>query len=265
MKLSSPVTFNKHVQPVCVTSSSLEFKNRNDCWVTGWGNIGERQSEAGDRRAGEGSTVHQALCRAAQQLQGPRLGLCPHCPLCAPSAVGLHPLPAPTTEQRFLHPHSAPPPFRRLRAWSQGPRPTCPDLQPQTAGVREVLGCTYQKSTGLFFFLEIQFTKHKNHPFKLYNSGTSLVVVVKTLPFHRRGAWVQSLAGELKSHILCDMTKKKKSIKFRVFFFFWILRMVQVPPLSNYGTFSSSQNEIPDLLAITPYSSLSLAIVPGNH
>ncbi|XP_061256893.1 testisin-like isoform X2 [Bos javanicus] len=43
VKLSSPVTFNKHVQPVCVTSSSLEFKNRNDCWVTGWGNIGERQ------------------------------------------------------------------------------------------------------------------------------------------------------------------------------------------------------------------------------
>ncbi|XP_061256891.1 testisin-like isoform X1 [Bos javanicus] len=150
VKLSSPVTFNKHVQPVCVTSSSLEFKNRNDCWVTGWGNIGERQSEAGDRRAGEGSTVHQALCRPAQQLQGPRLGLCPHCPLCAPSAVGLHPLPAPTTEQRFLHPHSAPP--ARLRAWSQGPRPTCPDLQPQTAGVCEVLGCTYQKSTGLFFF-----------------------------------------------------------------------------------------------------------------
>ncbi|XP_052508364.1 testisin-like [Budorcas taxicolor] len=43
VKLSSPVTFNKHVQPVCVTSSSLEFKNRNDCWVTGWGDIRERQ------------------------------------------------------------------------------------------------------------------------------------------------------------------------------------------------------------------------------
>ncbi|XP_060261876.1 testisin-like isoform X2 [Ovis aries] len=44
VKLSSPVTFNKHVQPVCVTSSSLEFKNRNDCWVTGWGDIRERQN-----------------------------------------------------------------------------------------------------------------------------------------------------------------------------------------------------------------------------
>ncbi|XP_040122266.1 serine protease 41-like, partial [Oryx dammah] len=43
VKLSSPVTFNKHVQPVCVVSSSLEFKNRNDCWVTGWGDIRERQ------------------------------------------------------------------------------------------------------------------------------------------------------------------------------------------------------------------------------
>ncbi|XP_060261877.1 testisin-like isoform X4 [Ovis aries] len=151
VKLSSPVTFNKHVQPVCVTSSSLEFKNRNDCWVTGWGDIRERQSEAGDRWAGEGSAVRQALCRPAQQLQGPRLGLCPRCPRCVPSAVGPHPLPAPTAEQCPLHPHSAPPPFQRLRARSQAPRPTCPDLQPQPAGVCEVLGCTYQKSTGLFF------------------------------------------------------------------------------------------------------------------
>uniref|UniRef100_A0A8C6FLI0 Peptidase S1 domain-containing protein n=1 Tax=Moschus moschiferus TaxID=68415 RepID=A0A8C6FLI0_MOSMO len=45
VKLSSPVTFNKHVQPICVMSSSSEFKNRNDCWVTGWGDIRERESE----------------------------------------------------------------------------------------------------------------------------------------------------------------------------------------------------------------------------
>ncbi|XP_070316287.1 serine protease 41-like isoform X1 [Odocoileus virginianus] len=41
VKLSSPVTFNKHVQPICIVSSSSEFKNRNDCWVTGWGDISE--------------------------------------------------------------------------------------------------------------------------------------------------------------------------------------------------------------------------------
>ncbi|KAM9725736.1 testisin-like isoform 2-T2 [Dama dama] len=41
VKLSSPVTFNKHVQPICIVSSSEEFKNRNDCWVTGWGDISE--------------------------------------------------------------------------------------------------------------------------------------------------------------------------------------------------------------------------------
>ncbi|CAI9172662.1 unnamed protein product [Rangifer tarandus platyrhynchus] len=41
VKLSSPVTFNKHVQPICIVSFSSEFKNRNDCWVTGWGDISE--------------------------------------------------------------------------------------------------------------------------------------------------------------------------------------------------------------------------------
>ncbi|XP_007453723.1 PREDICTED: putative serine protease 41-like [Lipotes vexillifer] len=39
LKLSSSVTFNKHIQPVCVLSSSSEFKNRDDCWVNGWGDI----------------------------------------------------------------------------------------------------------------------------------------------------------------------------------------------------------------------------------
>ncbi|KAM9059302.1 LOW QUALITY PROTEIN: testisin-like [Megaptera novaeangliae] len=44
LKLSSSVTFNKHIQPVCVLSSSFEFKNRDDCWVTGWGDIHEKKN-----------------------------------------------------------------------------------------------------------------------------------------------------------------------------------------------------------------------------
>ncbi|XP_007452619.1 PREDICTED: testisin-like, partial [Lipotes vexillifer] len=43
LKLSSSVTFNKHIQPVCVLSSSSEFKNRDDCWVNGWGDIHEKK------------------------------------------------------------------------------------------------------------------------------------------------------------------------------------------------------------------------------
>uniref|UniRef100_A0A8C6B7A6 Peptidase S1 domain-containing protein n=1 Tax=Monodon monoceros TaxID=40151 RepID=A0A8C6B7A6_MONMO len=44
LKLSSSVTFNKHIQPVCVLSSSSEFKNRDDCWVNGWGDIHEKKN-----------------------------------------------------------------------------------------------------------------------------------------------------------------------------------------------------------------------------
>ncbi|XP_061008608.1 transmembrane protease serine 11D-like isoform X1 [Dama dama] len=170
VKLSSPVTFNKHVQPICIVSSSEEFKNRNDCWVTGWGDISEIESEVGDRRAGEGSGIRQALCRPAHQLQGPCLSLCPLCPRFFPSAVGPHLLPH---RRAGLSAHTLSSP-----SLPEAPLPTpaAPACRGVSFGVHEVLGCTFQKSTGLFFFLEIQFTKHKNHPFKVYNSGTSLVV-----------------------------------------------------------------------------------------
>ncbi|XP_077930171.1 testisin-like [Halichoerus grypus] len=44
LKLSSSVTYNKYIQPICVLTSSSEFQNRTDCWVTGWGDIQEDQA-----------------------------------------------------------------------------------------------------------------------------------------------------------------------------------------------------------------------------
>uniref|UniRef100_A0A8C3WML7 Serine protease 21 n=1 Tax=Catagonus wagneri TaxID=51154 RepID=A0A8C3WML7_9CETA len=41
VKLSSSVTYSKHIQPICVLASSSEFQNRTDCWVTGWGDVTE--------------------------------------------------------------------------------------------------------------------------------------------------------------------------------------------------------------------------------
>uniref|UniRef100_A0A671F5H3 Serine protease 21 n=1 Tax=Rhinolophus ferrumequinum TaxID=59479 RepID=A0A671F5H3_RHIFE len=43
LRLSSSVTYNKYIQPVCILASSTEFQNRSDCWVTGWGDIEEEQ------------------------------------------------------------------------------------------------------------------------------------------------------------------------------------------------------------------------------
>ncbi|XP_023584322.1 serine protease 53 [Trichechus manatus latirostris] len=45
LKLSSSVTYKKYVQPVCVVDSTVEFQNRTDCWVTGWGRIQEQKAE----------------------------------------------------------------------------------------------------------------------------------------------------------------------------------------------------------------------------
>ncbi|XP_010601867.1 serine protease 41-like [Fukomys damarensis] len=42
LKLASPVTYTKYIQPVCVqASSSSVFLHRPDCWVTGWGVLHE--------------------------------------------------------------------------------------------------------------------------------------------------------------------------------------------------------------------------------
>uniref|UniRef100_A0A8C8YIB1 Serine protease 21 n=1 Tax=Prolemur simus TaxID=1328070 RepID=A0A8C8YIB1_PROSS len=41
VKLSTSVTYTNHIQPICLLASTLEFENRTDCWVAGWGNIEE--------------------------------------------------------------------------------------------------------------------------------------------------------------------------------------------------------------------------------
>uniref|UniRef100_A0A3Q3JN11 Peptidase S1 domain-containing protein n=1 Tax=Monopterus albus TaxID=43700 RepID=A0A3Q3JN11_MONAL len=40
MKLSSPVTFNDYIRPVCLASNSSQFYTSTPCWTTGWGRLG---------------------------------------------------------------------------------------------------------------------------------------------------------------------------------------------------------------------------------
>ncbi|XP_041812277.1 transmembrane protease serine 9 [Chelmon rostratus] len=40
LKLSSPVTFNNYIQPVCLAAPGSSFHSGTDTWVTGWGRIG---------------------------------------------------------------------------------------------------------------------------------------------------------------------------------------------------------------------------------
>ncbi|XP_048189071.1 serine protease 41-like [Perognathus longimembris pacificus] len=41
VRLASSVPYNKHIQPICILSSTTMFQHRPDCWVTGWGWIQE--------------------------------------------------------------------------------------------------------------------------------------------------------------------------------------------------------------------------------
>ncbi|KAM4820099.1 testisin-like [Thomomys bottae] len=44
IRLSSSVTYSSNIQPICLTARTSPFQNRTDCWVTGWGDIGEDES-----------------------------------------------------------------------------------------------------------------------------------------------------------------------------------------------------------------------------
>ncbi|XP_011885568.1 PREDICTED: testisin isoform X3 [Cercocebus atys] len=79
VKLSAPVTYTNHIQPICLQASTFEFQNRTDCWVTGWGNIKEDEGSSG--RHHEQLYVQLPLL----QVQFPhghlwRHGLCWRCP-----------------------------------------------------------------------------------------------------------------------------------------------------------------------------------------
>ncbi|KAG8433554.1 hypothetical protein GDO86_017743, partial [Hymenochirus boettgeri] len=45
VKLTRPVQYTKFIQPICVPSSSSNFTQGMECWVTGWGNINFQVSQ----------------------------------------------------------------------------------------------------------------------------------------------------------------------------------------------------------------------------
>ncbi|KAL1781826.1 serine protease 45 isoform X2 [Sigmodon hispidus] len=44
LRLETPVTFNKYVQPICLLEHSFNLKAGTQCWVTGWGHAPQRSS-----------------------------------------------------------------------------------------------------------------------------------------------------------------------------------------------------------------------------
>ncbi|XP_012661150.1 testisin-like [Otolemur garnettii] len=44
VRLFSDISYSTHVRPICLPASTSEFQNRTNCWVTGWGNIEEKQA-----------------------------------------------------------------------------------------------------------------------------------------------------------------------------------------------------------------------------
>uniref|UniRef100_A0A3Q4GIC4 Peptidase S1 domain-containing protein n=1 Tax=Neolamprologus brichardi TaxID=32507 RepID=A0A3Q4GIC4_NEOBR len=56
LQLSSPVTFNNYISPVCLAASNSTFYSGVNSWVTGWGRIG---IEGGKRFKGSKTSVSE--------------------------------------------------------------------------------------------------------------------------------------------------------------------------------------------------------------
>lgn len=69
LRLASPVTYNKYIQPVCVRPATLTFQRQPRCWVTGWGVLREDLSEIGN--GGRGTAVRYP-CPFFQPQQAPK-------------------------------------------------------------------------------------------------------------------------------------------------------------------------------------------------
>ncbi|XP_009194040.2 testisin isoform X2 [Papio anubis] len=70
VKLSAPVTYTNHIQPICLQASTFEFQNRTDCWVTGWGNI--KEDEAMLNRSSHGNPSGDSLVGLPWHLHVPQ-------------------------------------------------------------------------------------------------------------------------------------------------------------------------------------------------
>lgn len=44
VRLKTPVTFNKYVQPICLPKHNFSLKVGTQCWVTGWGKTKQHSS-----------------------------------------------------------------------------------------------------------------------------------------------------------------------------------------------------------------------------
>nr|XP_019963179.1 PREDICTED: testisin-like [Paralichthys olivaceus] len=69
MKLSSPVTFNNYIRPICLASNTSEFLNSTLCWATGWGKLGKNESLPATKKLQEVEipVIENEQCSSAYQ------------------------------------------------------------------------------------------------------------------------------------------------------------------------------------------------------
>ena len=98
-----------------------------------------------------------------------------------------------------------------------------PGIEPRPPAVKA--WCPNHWTEGMISFLSrVEFTPVKHRVFGDFPGCW----VVKTSCFQRRGTWIWSLVGELRSHNLCEVAKKKKKKnQTRILFSFYMQTQIQ--------------------------------------
>ncbi|XP_037684868.1 serine protease 44-like [Choloepus didactylus] len=60
--LEFPVNYSSHIQPVCLPEKSFQVESDKECWVTGWGRLGEEGSRPIDLQEAQQNIVHFKKC-----------------------------------------------------------------------------------------------------------------------------------------------------------------------------------------------------------
>ncbi|XP_076986490.1 serine protease 44-like [Tamandua tetradactyla] len=65
--LEFPVNYTSHIQPVCLPEKSFRVENDKECWVTGWGRLGEEAPAPVDLQEAQQNIVRFEKCNEMMQ------------------------------------------------------------------------------------------------------------------------------------------------------------------------------------------------------
>ncbi|TKC39021.1 hypothetical protein EI555_015990, partial [Monodon monoceros] len=160
--LAFPVNFSSNIQPVCLPEKAFMVQAGTECWVTGWGKLGEREPSQASTlplQEAELSVLHYERCNEVlKEKMESRFDMVKKGAICGTSPTGKDACQMFLIHKQYDLRYVAAPPFTCLQGDSGGP-PVCQlnDSWAQVGIVSWGIGCGRRGYPGVF--TEVSFYK----------------------------------------------------------------------------------------------------------